>query len=240
MMQCAGAPVLLNPGSCWTTVAVVGAWTLLAAAQTPTTVTAEALVPARAATLAQFVPEGWTLEQQKVADLNGDGRADALLLMRHPQASGTPQRILAVVLRQPGNHAGYKLSELNGRLIPYNDDAKQEDPMADGELVVRRGGFDIKLTLLTGVGSYQTAALRYRFRYQDGCFRLIGYDRMETHRATLDTQDLSINFLTGAVVRRTGNAQSNASAAKEKRERLKANPRRCFHELDSATGFNPS
>jgi len=130
------------------------------------------------------------------------------------------------------------LSEMNTRLIPSSSDAKQEDPMADGELIVRRGGFDIKLTLLSGIGSYQTATLRYRFRYQDSCFRLIGYDRMETNRGTLETRDVSINFLTGAVVRRAGNAQSDA--AKEQHEKLKTNARRCFAELESAAAFNPS
>ena len=48
--------------------------------------------------------------------------------------------------------------------------------MADGELTVRPGGFDIKLGMTAGVGSYLGATVRYRFRYQNGCFRLIGYD----------------------------------------------------------------
>jgi hypothetical protein len=126
---------------------------------------------------------------------------------------------------------------MNGRLIPGSDDPKQEDPMADGELTVRRGGFDVKMTLLSGVGSYQTSTVRYRLRYQDGCFRLIGYDRMETHRGTLDTRDLSVNFLTGSVVHRTGNAQSDA--IKERREKLTSNPHRCFGELESAAAFKP-
>jgi hypothetical protein len=226
----------------WARLAAAALWPLLAAAQAPTSVTPRssppaAQVPARAAQPAGFVPEGWELEQQKVADLNGDGLADALLLMRRPQASGTPQRMLAAVLRERGGNAGYALAELNRRLIPHGEGVAQEDPMADGEIIARRGGFDVKLTLLAGMGSYQTATLRYRFRYEDSCFRLIGYDRMETHRATLDTRDLSINFLTGAVVRRTGNAQSDAT--EERREKLKTNPRRCFGELDSAPGFNP-
>ena len=227
------------PGWCrWAKLAAAAACPLLAAAQVPASVAPlprDIVVPASAAQPAQFVPEGWVLEQQKVADFNGDGRADALLLMRKP-AAGTPQRILAVVLRQRGANSGYALAELNRRLIPYSDDTTQEDPMADGELTAQRGGFEIKLTLLSGAGSYQTASVRYRFRYQDGCFRLIGYDRMETQRATLDTRDLSINFLTGAVLRRTGNEQS---ATAEQREELKVNPRRCFGELESAAGFNP-
>jgi hypothetical protein len=210
----------------------------LAAAVACTFLMAAQPLPPKAAKPSQFVPKGWTLEQQKIADLNGDGRSDALLLMRRPQTSGTPQRILAIALRERGANAAYTLSEFNDRLIPHSDDAKQEDPMADGELTVRRRGFDIKLTLLTGVGSYQTATLRYRFRYQDGCFRLIGYDRMETHRGTLETRDLSINFITGAVLRSTGNAQSNVT--KKQREQLKGNPRQCFGELDSAATFNPA
>ena len=218
---------------------VAAACPLLAAAQVPASVTPpsrDVLVPARAAQPAQFVPKGWVLEQQKVADFNGDGRDDALVLMRRPAASGTPQRILAVVLRRRGVNAGYALAESNRRLIPYGDVAMQEDPMADGELTLQPGGFAIKLTLLAGSGSYQMATVRYRFRYQDGCFRLIGYDRMETQRATLDTRDLSIDFLTGDVLHRTGNEQS---ATAEQRDKLKTNPRRCFGVLESATAFDP-
>ena len=194
------------------------------------------VVPERAANPAEFVPKGWDLEQQKVADLNGDGSDDALLIMRRPEPSGAPQRILAVVLRQRGRTAGYVLSELNSRLIPRTGET-QEDPLADAEFIVRRGGFEVKFTLLAGIGSYETATFRYRFRYQNGCFRLIGYDRMETNRGTLETRDLSINFLTGEVVRRAGNAQSDAT--KEQHEKLKDNVCRCFGELGSAAMFNP-
>ena len=79
--------------------------------------------------------------------------------------------------------------------------------------------------------------MRYGFRYQNGCFRLIGYDRFETDRTTLDTLDLSINFLTGDMVRRKGNAEANT--ATKQREKLRANPRRCFRDLDSAATFTP-
>jgi hypothetical protein len=213
---------------------------LLAAAQAPAGPVASPptlQVPTRAAQPAEFVPEGWVVEQQEVADFNGDGLADALLMMRPRETSGVPQRILAVVLRQPGTGAGYKLAELNRRLIPQAGGSAQEDPMADGELATRRGGFDIKLTLMASAGSYLSATVRYRFRYEGGCFRLIGYDRMETHRATLATHDLSVNFLTGTVVHRTGNQQSDA--VEERREKLKSNPRRCFGDLNSAAGFDP-
>jgi len=226
----------------WVTLAALAAWPMLAVAQVstsvaPTPAQLAVQVPSKAAQPTQFIPPGWELEQQKVADLNGDGRDDALLLMRKSDSSGTPQRILAVVLRELGDSDGYVLAELNPRLIPHSDNANQEDPMAEGELTAERGGFDIKLTLLAGAGSYQMARLQYRFRYRDGCFRLIGYNRMETNRATLDTRDLSVNFLTGLMVHQTGNAQSDTT--EKQSDALKTNPRLCFGDLDSAAVFNP-
>lgn len=196
------------------------------------------LLPRKASSVARFVPPGWDIEQQHSADLNRDGRRDVLLLLRAAPAGPPPRlsppRLLAVLL---GAGGGYALSAQNGRLIPQVDLATQDDPLADGELVVRPGGFDIKLGLMASVGSYLSASLRYRFRRQGGCFRLIGYDRLETHRATLDTQDLSINFLTGAVVRTSGNAQADTTQVR--RERLASSPRRCFQDLDSAADFRP-
>ena len=59
---------------------------------------------------------------------------------------------------------------------------------------------------------------------------------METHRATMETQDVSINFLTGAVIRRSG---GEGTKTKERREKLKSNPTRCFGDLESAATFQP-
>jgi hypothetical protein len=191
-------------------------------------------VPSKAAEPSQFVPHSWVLEQQKVADLNGDGHADALLLMRKSDSAGTPPRILAVALRDLNSYA---LEEMNSRIIPHSDDTTHEDPIADGGLAVQPGGFSLKLTLMSGAGSYEMQTLYYHFRYQDGCFRLVGYDRMETNRSTLDTHDMIVNFLTGTVIHRTGNAQSDATA--EKSYTLKSNPCLCLRDLDSAAEFDP-
>jgi hypothetical protein len=139
-----------------------------------------------------------------------------------------------VVLRQ--KH-GYALAEMNSRIIPHSDDTSYEDPMADGELTAQPGYFSLKLTIMSGAGSYQMETLHYRFHYQNGCFRLIGYDRMQTNRATLDTNDLIIDFLAGEAIQRTGNAQSDAE--EKKRDTLKTNPRLCFRDLDDAIVFHP-
>jgi hypothetical protein len=190
-----------------------------------------------AATAESLVPAGWTIEQRYHADFNRDGRADVLLLLRQSASEGTiPPRMILVALARK-KPPGYAPAETNERLVPRDPSGALEDPMADGEIKVRPGGFELKLGMMSGVGSYLAATMRYRFRHEGGCFRLIGYERAETHRATLDTRDMSVNFLTGVVVRTTGNAQSNAKQIE--RRRLPANPRRCLGELDSAWTFDP-
>ncbi len=209
------------------------AWAAAPAAAEPPT------LPAKAATVEGFVPAGWLIEQQQKVDLNRDGRPDAVLLLKAAAAAPapggrSPERVLAVLQRQPG---GWLLAGANAGLVPQMDLAAQEDPLENGELTAKPGSFSLSLGLTSTAGSYESAVLRYRFRLQPGCVRLIGYDRLQTHRATLDTQDLSINFLTGAVLHTQGNAQTDAST--RRRERLVANPRRCLPELDSALSFQP-
>lgn len=201
---------------------------------------ADAAMPrlrAAAATVESLVPPGWAIEQRHLADFNRDGHADVLLLLRKAAAKGsTPPRMLLVALAT-ATPPGYALSAANAQLVPQDVSGMLEDPMADGEIAVRPGGFDLKLGMMLGAGSYLGATVRYRFRFQGGCFRLIGYDRAETHRGTLDIRDLSVNFLTGAIIQTTGNAQSNATQTQ--RGRLTANPRRCLADLGSGWSFDP-
>lgn len=193
-------------------------------------------LPGVAATVELLVPGGWAIEQRHQADFNLDGHADVLLLLRQAVAQGiTPPRILLVALAT-AKPPGYALSAANGRLVPRDASGTLEDPMADGEITVRPRGFDLKLGMVSGAGSYLAATMRYRFRLEGGCFRLIGYDRAETHRGTLDTRDLSVNFLTGAVIRATGNAQFKGTQTR--RLRLAANPRRCLPDLPSGWTFD--
>jgi len=203
------------------------------------------LIPDKAATVDGFVPAGWVIEQRLLADLNRDGRRDAVLLLRTappaaaasapvPASTHSPERVLMVLLQQ---RSGWALAGANARLVPQLDLATQEDPLDNGELVAARGGFSLSLGLTSSAGSYLSAVLRWRFRVEPGCVRLIGYDRLQTHRATLDTQDLSINFLTAAVLHSSGNAQTDTST--RRRERLASNPRRCLPDLDDALSFQP-
>ena len=197
-------------------------------------------LPTQAATPEAFVPAGWQIEQHQSVDLDRDGRPDAVLLLRAdapPQPPGaglSPERVLAVLKARPG---GWQLAGANARLVPQVDLAAQEDPLANGELLAERGSALLSLGLASTAGSYLSAIVRYRFRIEGRCVRLIGHDRLQTHRGTQATQDTSVNFLTGVVLHTSGNAQGETTA--RRRARLAANPRRCLGDLDSATSFTP-
>jgi hypothetical protein len=218
--------------------ALLVSWPALTVAQSAPPADAPiAALPPTGATVESLVPPGWTIEQRHQADFNLDRRSDVLLLLRDNDAQGaTPRRIVLVALAttQP---SGYVRSAANAQFVPRDLSGQLEDPMADGEITVRPGGFDVRLGMMPATGSYLAATMHYRFRYEGGCFRLIGYDRAETHRATLDTRDVSVNFLTGAAIRTTGNAQSGRS--QNQRSRLTTNPRRCLDDLSSAWTFDP-
>lgn len=219
----------------WRWLAVAAALTAASAAQTRRP--AERPQPSisrSAPALGKFAPEGWKVEQQKAADLNRDGSMDALLLLAPEQPNGSQGRILAIVLGDPRRTGAYTLAETNDTLIPPREEQDQE---AEEELAVRPGGFDVRITLSAAAGSYLGVSARYRFRHQNGCFRLIGYDRMETHRATMAIRDLSVNFLTRTVLHRTGT--EGEGPVKERRERMKPAPLPCFRDLGSAATFNP-
>ena len=197
-------------------------------------------LPATAANPAGFVPAGWQISQQVAPDLNRDGRPDAVLLLQPdapPAPPGTgqsPERVLAVLLQQ---RQGWALVAQNARLVPRVDLATQEDPLINGELAVTPVGFSLSMGLTSTAGSYLSALQTYRFRLERRCVRLIGHDTLQTHRATQDTQDTSINFITGAVLVRTGNAQTDSTT--QRRSRLADNPRRCLPDLVSAADFQP-
>lgn len=226
----------------------VGRWpsrALIALCMAAPAAAAPPTLPASAASPAGFVPAGWQIAQQVAVDLNRDGRPDAVLLLQPdapaPGTGRSPERVLAVLLQQRGSWA---LAGQNARLVPQVDLATQEDPLANGELTPLPtrpaqgpGGFSLSLGLTSTAGSYESALLTYRFRLDGRCVRLVGHDRLQTHRATLDTLDTRINFLTGAVLHTSGNAQTDATT--RRRARLAVNPRRCLDDLDSVVSFQP-
>jgi len=193
------------------------------------------VLPAHAAGVEEFVPAGWALDQLARADFNADGREDAVVLLREERGadrSRSPQRILAVLV---GDATGFTLVSQNAQLVPQLDLTTQEDPLANGQLAARRGEFDIKLGFWSGAGSYLSAIVQYQFALRGGCVQLVRYDRLEMHRASLETNDLSIDYLTGKI-NRTSEKAGNRVVTDTVSPEL---PRHCLADLGSAAEFSP-
>ncbi|HEX8645064.1 MAG TPA: hypothetical protein VF702_14240 [Allosphingosinicella sp.] len=147
-----------------------------------------------------FVPPGWEVVGRDSGDLNGDGRADLVLLMQMrdpanvltiPGGDGserfdTNPHLLAVVFAAPAG--GYRLAASNSGLFfrpaaPYSGD----DPLGDDTISIERGSLLVSFGFLRGGASY-------RFRWRSGAFRLIGYDASGVSGGCVES--ISINYPT--------------------------------------------
>jgi hypothetical protein len=157
-------------------------------------------VPVAARAAEGFVPAGWGIVARESGDLNADGRQDLAVLMQmrdranilsvpvgdETVAFDTNPHLLAVAFGAPGG--GYRLAASNHGLFlrpiqPFTGD----DPPGDETIRIERGGLLVSFGYLRGQASY-------RFRWQRGAFRLIGYESSGASGGCVET--ISINYLT--------------------------------------------
>jgi hypothetical protein len=143
------------------------------------------LLVKRANSADEVVPKGWVLEKKANGDLNGDGKADIVLLLRQADPRNivrsidgqdvrtldTNPRILVGIFADKMS-PGYTLAFVDHSLIPRHDSPTVDDPfdrisITDGKLLV-------SIHFWTSVGSYLTSNITFTFRHQDNCLRLIG------------------------------------------------------------------
>lgn len=124
-------------------------------------------LPAQAANAAGFVAQGWTLESSAEGDLDQDGRADLVLVLRQqeprnviehdgfgPSPCVSNPRILAVAwARQPG----YVRAVQNHQLIPRQDNPMMSDPLEDGSASIQRSTLAVVLLSFASAGSWSWA-----------------------------------------------------------------------------------
>lgn len=206
-------------------------------------------LPAQGASVDAFVPAGWALEQRDEGDLDKDGRADVVMVLRMQSPANviandglgaerfdTNPRLLAVLFAGEG---GYRLALQDHALIPRPDNPVMDDDLdGDDAVTVRRGAFTVSLRSWASAGSWYTSSTTFTFRHQEGCFRLIGYDQTWLHRGSGEMGTTSLNFAAGKGVFEQGTMESDAPLAL----RTVAIPRRplpCLQDIGNGFEYDP-
>ena len=165
-------------------------------------------LPAHGATPEAFVPKGWTVEFKATGDLNRDGVPDVALVLHDTDPAkvlkgmpigidpfDTNPRMLVVLFRTP--QGGYDLAVADHSLIHRSTEPNIDDVLEGSKSpVIRNGTLKIEMQLFTNAGGWTTGAYGFTFRWQEGHFRLIGYDAATVQRNTGETAGVSINYLT--------------------------------------------
>lgn len=167
----------------------------------------------RNASINEWVPSGWKVIQTDTGDLNGDGIGDIVLVIEQnnpaniKQNSGTGGEVLnlnprhlIVLLKTP---AGLRKAVEATRFLPSENSADNPclvDPMenaGEDSIQIERGVLKISLQDWFSCGSWSISNYEFKFRYDDGRFRLIGFDLSTHMRNTGEAITSSTNFLTG-------------------------------------------
>lgn len=193
-----------------------------------------------------FVPNGWKLEVKAEGDLNRDMLADSAIVLRmddpnnriatqwNPdQRYDTNPRMLVVAFARKGG--GYELALADHKLIPRLENQNQDDPF--DEVSIRNGALHVKMHLFMSAGGWQMGGSAYTFRWQDGAFRLIGFDRDSVMRNSGATEEVSINYLTGHKELKSGNIGSDQQQTKS--IRMARKPLLTLAEIGDGLMFDP-
>ncbi len=163
--------------------------------------------------LNDFVPFGWTILDSAKGDLNQDGRKDAVIILQHDDSVRliksedtilTQPRILVILFKNTSD-SSFHLSEQSNSFILTHDDPFMDDPYQ--EMTIDKGVLKLNFHTFFTSGSWYTTSGTYKFRYDGKEFILIGAELFTIHRATLDYENYSYNFLTNKRNYTKGNDQ---------------------------------
>lgn len=175
-------------------------------------------IPRQAVRLEEFVPEGWKLEARADGDLNRDGLSDSALVLHmddprnlvssdwdpEQKYDSNPRMLIIAFARKDGE---YDLAAADHQLIPRLENQNQEDPF-DG-VEIANGALRVNMHVFMSAGGWWMGTYRYTFRWQDGAFKLIGFDRDGVTRNSGETDAVSINYLTGRKLVKSGSIESD-------------------------------
>jgi len=156
--------------------------------------------------LEDIIPDNWRLLDYTTGDINQDGISDLVFAIQKTDRNnielndglGTDTidlnpRMLAIYFGTESG--GFKKKLVSEYFIILRDSPTMDEPF-EGFNINKKGILDVNFRFWYSAGSWSVSNHKYRFRFQNNEFALIGYDSNEAHRASGETTDYSINFLT--------------------------------------------
>ncbi|MFZ6712301.1 hypothetical protein [Undibacterium sp. TC9W] len=150
-------------------------------------------LPATAQALRDFVPSGWTVENQVSGDLNGDGLADIAAVVVEGKGTAEAydrQRGLIVLLAGAGK--GYSLLGSNDKLLQCQGCGG----VKDGVNVAVKNGV-LVVSQYSGSREYSVYTWRFRLDAASQRLQMIGIDEEEADGMVGKGSTVSTNLLTG-------------------------------------------
>ena len=179
-------------------------------------------------TLENIIPNNWKLLDSTSGDLNQDGVSDLVFAIQKTDRNnielndglGTDTidlnpRILAIYFGSKSG--GFNKKLVSEHFIILRDSPTMDEPF-EGFNINKKGILDINYRFWYSAGSWSMSNHKYRFRFQNNEFVLIGYDSNEAHRASGETTDYSINFLTKKMKITKGNFSNDEPESVEWKE----------------------
>ena len=166
-------------------------------------------IPSEGKLITDFVPNKWKVIAKAEGDLNKDKINDVALVIENTATENIilneglgkdtlniNPRFLLVLFKTDSK---YVLKSINKKFIPSQDDSESpclDDPfMGNGGIEIKNGVLNIDLHYWLSCGSWYVTDRKYKFRFQENSFVLIGYDSSSFHRSSGESQSISINFI---------------------------------------------
>ena len=198
------------------------------------------------ASLDAFVPAKWKLEAKASGDLNGDELPDAALILHMADPANmvakdwdptqkydsNPRMLVVLFGRKSG---GYTLAAADHKLIPRLENQNQDEPF--DEVAISGGTLRVKMHLFMSAGGWEMGGSLFTFRWQDGAFKLIGFDRDSIQRNSGETKEISINYLTGRNVLKRGDIGTDKQS--ERTSKIAKKPLIALGEVGDGLMFDP-
>jgi hypothetical protein len=162
-------------------------------------------IPEKGISKESFIPVDWDLgEEIAEGDLNGDDVPDIAMVITYARdhivkgANGpavSHPRILLVLFKD-AKRKEYRLAAQNSSIIIESTDPALEEPFKG--LEIKNRVLTITFSFFYSMGTWEVTGNKFKFRYQNGAFALIGedYSSFWRNRANPD-KEISCNYLSG-------------------------------------------